>query len=100
MIRHIVMWKLRAEDGDGKAAAIGEIRGALEPLVGVIPGLRSLIVRADVATTDGNWDAVLVSEHDSTEALDGYQVHPEHVRAAAVPRGHAIERAVVDVVLD
>ena len=96
MIRHIVMWKLKAESADARAAAIAEIAAALEPLVEVIDGLNSLRVSANVAFPDTNWDAALVADYDSLEALEAYQVHPEHVKAAAVPRAHAAQRATVD----
>ena len=99
MIRHIVAWKLTAQSPDDKAAAIAAIAEALEPLVGVIPGLNSLTVRANTAYFDSNWDGALVSEHDSVEALEAYQVHPAHVAAAAVPRSLAAERVSVDVEL-
>lgn len=96
MIRHVVMWKLNATEPAAKEAAVAEIAGALEPLVGVVPGLHSLIVRPNVAFPDTNYDAVLVSDFDSVAALEAYQVHPEHVVAAAVPRAHAASRVTVD----
>lgn len=99
MIRHIVAWKLTAESPEEKAAAIAKIAAALEPLVGEIPGLISLTVRANVAYFDSNFDGALVSEHDSVEALEAYQVHPAHVVAAAVPRSLAAQRVTVDVEL-
>jgi hypothetical protein len=93
VIRHIVQWKLKPTDD--RAAVVEEIRAALEPLVGVVPGLISLTVRPDVSGGD-NWDAVLVSEHDSVDAVAAYMAHPAHVAAAAVPRSYAEQRAVVD----
>ncbi|MDP3207927.1 MAG: Dabb family protein [Rhodoglobus sp.] len=99
MIRHIVAWKLTAQSPEEKATAIAAIAAALEPLVGVVPGLHSLTVRSNAAFFDTNWDGALVSEHDSVEALEAYQVHPAHVAAAAVPRSLAAERVTVDVEL-
>ncbi len=96
MIRHVVMWKLSATDAPAKAAAIAAIAGALEPLVGVVPGLQSLMVRPNVAYLETNYYAILVSDFDSVEALEQYQVHPAHVEAAAVPRSHAASRVTVD----
>lgn len=93
MIRHVVVWKLKP--GIDRAAALEEIRVALEGLVGVVPGLQSLVVRADTGV-DGNWDAVLLSEHDSVDAVAAYQAHPAHIAAAAVPRQYAEQRVVVD----
>ncbi len=99
MIRHIVAWKLSAQTPEDKTAAIAAIATALEPLVGVVPGLHSLTVRQNVAFLESNWDAALVSEHDSVAALEAYQVHPAHVVAAAVPRGLTAQRVTVDVEL-
>mgnify|MGYP001241867379 CR=1 FL=1 len=96
MIRHVVMWKLAATEPAAKAAAVAEIAGALEPLVGVVPGLQSLIVRPNVAYLETNYDAILVSDFESISGLEAYQVHPAHVAAAAVPRAHAASRVTVD----
>lgn len=94
MIRHVVAWKLKPEADP--ATAIEEMRAALEGLVGVVPGLSSLTVRADLGAVETNWDAVLISEHDSADAVAAYQTHPAHIEAAAVPRQYADQRAVVD----
>lgn len=95
MIRHVVMWNMAAQDAAGKAASVEAIAGVLEPLVH-LPGIRSLTVRANGANIDGNWDAVLVADYDSLEALDHYLVHPEHLAAVEVVRQHAAARAAVD----
>lgn len=97
MIKHMVLWKLNAEDEAGKAAAVSEIAAALEPLVDVVPGLHSLIVRPNVVDSDTSWDAALVSEHDSVADLQAYQAHPAHVEAAAVPRRLSESRITVDI---
>lgn len=96
MIRHIVTWRLRPESPEAKAAAVAAIEAALVPLVGVIDGLQSLIVRQNAAYPDDNWDAVLVADFDSLEALVAYQDHPQHQAAAAVPRSFTTDRAAVD----
>lgn len=97
MIKHIVTWKLKAEDVSTKAASTTAIRDALEPLSGVIEGIRSLTIHANVAFPDTNWDVVLLSEFDSLEALEAYQTHPAHMVAAGVVREHVTERASIDV---
>jgi len=96
MIRHIVAWKLTAEDAEGKAASIAAMAGALEPLAAVIGGIVSLTVRPNVAHFDANWDVVLVGDYESLDALDAYQVHPEHVAAVAIVRQHTAQRVAVD----
>ena len=97
MIKHIVVWKLTAQDDAAKAEAVAAIRDALVPLVDIIDGLRTLTVHANEAYFDMNWDVVLLSEFDSYEALAGYQVHPDHLVAADVVHSYVAERAGVDI---
>jgi uncharacterized protein with GYD domain len=99
MIRHVVLWKLSAADADQRRREAEEIRQRLERLVGVVPGLRSLAVGADTGWTEGNWDVVLVSEHDDQAALNDYQVHPAHVEVSGWIRTLVRERACVDTLL-
>ena len=99
MIRHVVLWKLSAADPDQRRREAEGIRQRLETLVGVVPGLRSLAVGADTGWTEGNWDVLLVSEHDDEAALNGYQVHPAHVEVAGWIRTLVSERACVDTLL-
>lgn len=96
MIRHIVTWKLRAEDADAKAAATAEIKAALEGLVPLIEELISLDVHSNVAYHDVNWDVVLIADYATVDDLAAYQVHPDHVAAAAIVRSHVTERASID----
>ncbi|MFR7689175.1 Dabb family protein [Evtepia gabavorous] len=91
MVKHIVIYQLR-EDCD-KQAAVQEISQALEPLVGVIPGLQWLEV---CPTYQGDADYVLYSEFDSAEALAGYQVHPDHVAAKEVVHKYVATRMAAD----
>ncbi|MCU1404081.1 MAG: stress responsive alpha-beta barrel protein [Glaciihabitans sp.] len=96
MIRHIVTWKLTATDETAKAEAYNAIADALGELVGVIPEIEALTVSRNVAFEDVNWDLVLVADYESIEALQAYQVHPQHVAAAAIVRSHVSERASID----
>lgn len=99
MIRHIVLWKLQAEDATERANAVEAVASALEPLIHLIPGIASLAVRANVAYADVNWDIALIGDYESVEALDAYQVHPDHVAAVQVVRANVSERASIDVEL-
>ncbi|NLF03713.1 MAG: Dabb family protein [Actinomycetales bacterium] len=100
MIRHIVLFTLQGDDDAARAAATERLRESLEPLVGVIPGLRSLRLDADGSGVAGHWHAALTSEHDSWEALAGYQSHPDHQRVLreVIPQV-ALDKAVVDYAL-
>ena len=72
------------------------MKAKLEALNGRIPGLRSLRLGADLASTDGHWDCVLISEHDDAAALQGYQVHPDHVLVKDWLSDYVADRATVD----
>lgn len=96
MIRHVVTWKLIAEDAAGKAASVAAIAAALEPLVGVIDGLLELKIHPNSAYFDVNFDAVLIADFPTVADLEAYQVHPAHVVGAAVVREHVSGRASID----
>ena len=97
MIRHIVAWNLIATDPAERTTAFEQLKANIEGLVGVVPGLNSAVVSRDVGTTSGNWDAVLISEHDDEEALAVYQQHPEHVVVAGFTRSVTKDRVCIDV---
>jgi hypothetical protein len=97
MIRHIVMWRLKAEDAGQRDADFAAIRGALEALNGRIAGMRVLEVRADFSREESAADIVLYSEFDDRAALDAYQIHPEHVVAKGVVAPRVNERRLADV---
>ena len=75
MVKHIVAYKLK-EDVN-KTEAVEIIRAALEPLVGQIPGLLHLEIRACFQ----GMDYALYSEFESQEKLESYAVHPLHLAA-------------------
>ena len=79
MVKHIVLYTLK--EGVDKAKAVSIIKEQLEPLVGVIPGLTHMEIRA---AYQGGMDYALYSEFESREALAEYAEHPLHVAA----KGH------------
>ena len=76
MIKHIVVYTLK--EGVNKPEAIEIVRSQLEPLVGVIPGLTHMEIRA---TYQGGMDYALYSEFESKEAMAFYADHPLHTAA-------------------
>ena len=75
MVKHIVLYNFKP-DVD-KDAAVKLIASVLEPLVGKIPGLLHLEIRAAF----NGMDYALYSEFESREALSAYAVHPLHLEA-------------------
>ncbi|KAF2414678.1 hypothetical protein B1729_03615 [Microbacterium sp. B35-04] len=96
MIQHVVTFRLNGssrEQRDGQAVLAKDV---LEQLRGRVPGLTHLRVAADFGTTPTNWHLVLVTHHESTEALDEYIRHPLHVAVKSQLDQHVSERAIVD----
>ncbi|MHB1170988.1 MAG: Dabb family protein [Lacisediminihabitans sp.] len=99
MIRHVVSWKLAAEDAATKLEQSAQIAAKLDALVPLVPQIRSLRVGSNVVDVDRNWDVVLIADYDDADALQAYQEHPEHLRAAAYIRSVAAELSCVDFIV-
>ena len=80
MIKHIVMWNLRGETPAEKRDSIALLQRCFDSLRGRIPGLLYLEIGVDSSRIDYACDVVLYSEFENQAALDGYAVHPEHLR--------------------
>lgn len=78
MIKHIVMWKFR----EGEQENMLLFRDRLLSLRGKIPEIRSMEVGININSSDRSFDAVLVSEFDSLEALRAYSENPLHVEVS------------------
>lgn len=100
MIKHIVLWKLKAADDAEKAEAFATIASNLTALVPVIKQIKSLTVGRNVANAGSNWDLALVAHYESLAALKTYQEHPEHQRVAAIIAGLVSDKAAVDFELE
>ena len=77
MVKHIVLYTFK--EGVNKEEAVSIIKAQLEPLVGVIPGLTHMEIRAAY----NGMDYALYSEFESREALANYAGHPAHQAAKA-----------------
>ena len=95
MIRHIVSWRLAADDAGQRAADAEGIRQRLEGLRGVVSAER-IVVGIDLGATEGNWHVVLDSDFATADDLAAYQTHPAHVEAAAFIRSVVDARSCVD----
>ena len=96
MIRHVVSWKLVTPDAAGKDAGFETIRTALEALPALIPAIETLQVGRNIAYPQSNWDVVLIADYASLDALEAYQVHPEHQRVVGIIKPLVAERSNVD----
>lgn len=80
MVRHVILWKLKADVSDRQSVRRG-IKEGLEALKGRIPGLVDIRVRIE-GLESSNADAMLDATFESEAALKCYAVHPEHVAVA------------------
>lgn len=96
MIRHIVLFKLAADDEAQRREDAHGAKERLEALATQIPGIQSIRVDRDLGLVDGHWDIALVSEHDDNSALEAYQAHPAHKEASAWVASVVSDRACVD----
>jgi hypothetical protein len=96
MIKHIVLWKLKATEPSAKAAAAQELKAALDGLQGKVPQLRDLEVGINFNPADTASDVSLYTAFDTQADLDLYQKHPEHLKVVEVVKRLTAERRVSD----
>ena len=81
MIKHIVIWKLKDDaDGFSKDENIQRIKKGLEKLTLTIKEIKKLEVGINFNQTENAYDIILYSEFNSKDALNTYQVHPDHIK--------------------
>lgn len=97
MIRHIVCWKIK-DEAEGKTKTENLIL-MKEMLLGLkdLPMLKNIEVGINSPMADqNNFDIVLDTLFEDIDALNAYQVHPEHKTVAAFIGKIRNERACVD----
>ncbi|MBR2405377.1 MAG: Dabb family protein [Clostridia bacterium] len=82
MIKHVILWTLKAEfSKEQKDIILAEMKDSLEGLAGKIPGLLDIRVYTN-GLPSSNADVMLDSSFENEEALKNYSVHPTHVEVA------------------
>ncbi len=92
MIRHIVMWKFK----EGEYENMLLFRGRLLALKGQIPEIRAMEVGVNINPSERSFDAVLVSEFDSLDALKAYSTNPLHVEVSKFCKSIRTQTVSVD----
>jgi hypothetical protein len=101
MIKHIVMWKLKAfAEGASREQNAKILKTELEALKKKIPLIRHIEVGINMAPSEAAQDVALYSEFANEKDLDSYQKHPEHLRIADFAAKIRESRAVVDYKTD
>ena len=82
MVKHIILWKLKAEYSAEEKCQIKQgIKAGLESLAGVIPGLVEIKVNIN-GLESSNADCMLDSTFADEAALKAYSIHPAHQEVA------------------
>jgi len=80
MIKHIVMWQLKAHaEGADKATNAAKMKSLLDACADIVPGMGAFEVALAQEGMEATYDVVLYSEFESLAALDAYQNHPPHL---------------------
>jgi hypothetical protein len=75
MIKHVVFMKFKDGTGDGE---IADLEQSLGDLPERIEEIREYVFGRDVVRSERSCDFAIVSSFDDLEALNRYQVHPDH----------------------
>jgi len=93
MLTHIVLFKFKPETTEAEIQRLAEGLGGLPH---VIEDIREFRFGTDVLRTERSYDLGLVSSFDDRDALQRYQVHPEHQKVVAQVKAIASSVVAVD----
>ena len=93
MITHVVLFKFKPETTEAEIQRLAEGLGDLPQL---IEEIREFRFGADVIRSERSYDLGLVSSFEDLDALQRYQVHPEHQKVVAQVKAIAENVAAVD----
>jgi hypothetical protein len=96
MIKHVVMWKCRANDEAQVKEDALAMKKALESMKALIPEIRALEVGLNFNVSDAAYDVLLYTEFESRNDLAIYAAHPEHEKVKAIIGPLREKRVVVD----
>jgi hypothetical protein len=91
MIRHVVMWAFK----DNTEQEQQRFLSGLEALYGVIPEIKASTVARNCNPNE-KYDAVLIADFDSMDALSRYANDPRHLSVAAICKDIRKDRVAVD----
>ena len=93
MVRHIVMWKLKAENRDEN---LRKMKAILLALKGVVPEIVDIEFGTDFNRTQFAFDAALIVTLNKPEDVPKYIANPDHKKAGEFIVSVITDRAVVD----
>ena len=93
MLQHYVLIKYK-QGTPGEH--IEEFSKRMLALRAILPSIEHLEIGRDILHDARSWDLILIMRFASTEALRGYQQHPEHLKVMAYNQPSVAEVASVD----
>lgn len=98
MVKHIVMWKHQDQfTEEEKKDHAKTIKERLEALKDIIPGVVSIqVITNPLSSSSGHADLLLDSSFESVEALNNYQIHPEHKKVSSYVQTVVKDRICID----
>ncbi len=93
MLTHVVLFKFKSGTTEDK---IQQLVTGLGELPGIIDEIREFRFGRDVVKSERSYDLGLVSSFDDREALQRYQVHPDHQKVVAHVKTIASSVVAVD----
>jgi hypothetical protein len=95
MLKHVVFMKFKP---DVTAPDIEGLMHALGGLPALIPEIREFVFGPDILRSDRSWDFALISAFENVEAMNRYQVNPDHQIVVQKVRAMCESIVVVDFV--
>ncbi len=80
MLQHLVFFKFHPDTSEEQIDRLIDMLSALPDQIGEI---REYLFGRDIVRSERSYDFALVSLFDDLEALQRYQVHPEHQKVIA-----------------
>ena len=93
MLKHVVFMKFKPAV---TASDIDQLEQALGGLPALISEIREFVFGQDILRTERSWDFGLVSTFENEEAMNRYQVNPDHQIVAQKVRAMCDSIVVVD----
>ncbi len=97
MIKHIVMFRLKAAEGRTEYENALEAKKRFDKVIEGVDALKrgELVINSKEAP-DSNYTVALICEFDDIDGLNAYQVHPIHKEFGAFISGIKTDRACID----
>ena len=91
MIKHIVMWKFK----ENQEETMNQFLQGLNRLKDIIPEIKYMETGINI-NPNNEYDAILISEFETMEALETYKNHPEHIKVSELCKSIRIDRQAID----